>query len=298
MRNLYIVIPVFDGWETARTCLDHLASSIYKDFCIVLIDHSEEGNGENLTGNYRQRLDLVCLRGSATLWWTGATNTGIRWALKDGAKIIMLLNHDCYVKTDTIEILMRRHSEFPGCILAPEQFDYLNRTLNCSTAYTAYFAGFPTFIPPVQFSRSLRNNALIRTSMIVGGRGVLIPADIFTEVGYLDEEHLPHYGSDNDFYLRCRKSGISLFIVLDCRVYVDSTKTTKAARPSELTIGEFVDTLYNKKSHRNINDILTLFKRYYPIHSLYLIGVSLHMLRYTLIYIAQRVIRKVTSFLS
>lgn len=297
MRNLYIVIPVFHGWDSIKICLDHLAQSLYKDFCVVLVDHSKEGSGASLSSQYSSKLDLVCLRDSPDLWWTGATNAGIRWALKNDADAIMLLNHDCYVEIDTIEILMRQHLRNPAFILAPEQFDYLSKTLNCSTAYTAYFAGFPTLVPPIRIARFQNNHGLIRTSMIVGGRGVLIPADIFVKVGLLDEKHLSHYGSDNDFYLRCRKSGISLFIAADCRVYVDSKKTTKAARPGELTFKEFFNSLYDKRSHRNIYDIRTLFKRYYPIRQLYLIGVVLHTLRYTIIFLMQRASRTVAILL-
>lgn len=297
MRNLYIVIPVYDGWDTTRTCLDHLVSSIFKNFCVVLVDHSDKYDGKNLARDYMQKLDLVCIRGSADLWWTGATNTGIRWALEDGAKKIMLLNHDCYVEPDSVEILMDLQSELPNSILAPEQFDYLSQTLKCSTAYTAYFAGFPTVIPSFRTGRLHRNYAFIQTAMIVGGRGVIIPAKVFKNVGLLDEKDLPHYGSDNDFYMRCKSAGYKLYVSTKAKVLIDDRQTTLASGVESLTLKNFVLTLIDRRSHRNIKDQIQLFRKHFPVSGLYPIGVAMNLLRYFSIYLVLRLRYLLVSFI-
>ena len=117
---------------------------------------------------------------------------------------------------------------------------------------------------------------------------MLIPASVFERVGLLDEIRLPHYGSDHDFYLRCRNHGVPLYIALDAYVDIDEKSTTQASRLGEMNIAQFVDSLTNPRSHRNLKDLSALFKKHYPIKGLYLVGVVLNMLRYFATYLYKR----------
>ncbi len=122
------------------------------------------------------------------------------------------------------------------------------------------------------------------TKLIIGGRGVIIPLSIFQRVGMFDENKLPQAGSDHDFYLRCRRQGIPLFIAPDTSVYVDNTRTTLAAKVETMSFPQFLQTLVDRRSHRNIRDLTALFKFHYPIKGLHHLGVALNLLRYFILY--------------
>ncbi len=80
---------------------------------------------------------------------------------------------------------------------------------------SCFLLGFSTLIPPAGWYRFRYPAGLVPTPLICGGRGVILSAATFQQVGMLDEEHLPHYGADHDFYFRCRKAGLQLFICMD-----------------------------------------------------------------------------------
>ena len=76
---------------------------------------------------------------------------------------------------------------------------------------------------------------------------------------------------------------------------MDSTRTTTAQRPETLSFSEFLDTLTNTRSHRNLRDVTALFRKHYPIPYFHKIGVFLYLARYFVVYLTRRsmhIIRK------
>ncbi|NIA28032.1 MAG: hypothetical protein GWP02_08250, partial [Desulfobulbaceae bacterium] len=140
-----------------------------------------------------------------------------------GSKLIMPLNHDCYVRSDTIANILKSIKNTTNSIVAPVQYSLRDRNeLVCATSF--FLLGFPTVIIPGKWCKSFSSTNLLSTRLIIGGRGVVIPAEIFNTVGYFDELALPHYGADHDFYLRCKKSGIKLLTCLDATVDIDDNE--------------------------------------------------------------------------
>lgn len=284
MPKVSIIIPVFDGWDLLTKCLDHLANSEYRDFETLVIDHGPTNvprpSLEQFAGT-----DLRVIRASEDLWWTGATNVGIREALDHGSsEYVMLLNHDCFVEPGTISTLVAFADKNDRVIVAPTQVDIRSGAIKVQKASTAFLIGFSTVIPPA----TQTTEPFIKTGMIVGGRGALIPRHVFADVGLLDEERLPHYGSDNDFYLRCKNAGYQLWVSTLSKVAIDTESTSLATNIGLLSVREFLSTFRNRKSHRNIRDQINLFRKHYPVPGLYFLGVLLNLTRYTVIYIFAR----------
>lgn len=285
--SLFIVIPVLDGWDQTKQCLDRLLDSSFKDINILLIDHGSSDNTKSEIVNYP---GVQHITASSDLWWTGATNVGIREAIRSGAKYVMLLNNDCYVARDTIQKLMCHFNNEETYIVAPVQQNYPAGNTISSNVTTCFALGYPTLVLP--WSNKLNNypGKLKPTSMIVGGRGVIIPAVVFDKLGLFDEKELPHYGADHDFYLRCRQRSISLYIATNATVQIDPSKTTLSSNLGALNFREFLNTFSDRRSHRSLGVLTVLFKRYYPIKGLYFIGILLNISRYIFVYLVKRVI--------
>jgi len=285
-ERIFIVIPVLNRWNQTRICLQHIESSTYKNVEIIVVDHGSTDETEKAL--HELYPDVTHIRADGSLWWTGATNIGIREAMKRGARVIMLLNNDCYVEPDTLRHLTTHAASRGEAIIAPLQRSLQSGRTSPATATTCFLLGFST----LTCSRKLPNrpgaDRLASTSLIIGGRGALIPTSAFERVGLLDEIRLPHYGSDHDFYLRCRKHGIPLYIATDAYVDIDEKRTTLASRLGGMNVAQFVDSLTNPRSHRNLKDLSALFKKHYPIKGLYLVGVALNMLRYFATYLYKR----------
>jgi GT2 family glycosyltransferase len=285
-EKLSVIIPAFSGHGQLQRCLESLERSTFPDFEIIVVDHSNISEISDWLRNQFPHVD--CIRGSSELWWSGATNLGIRHALHKGSTLIMLLNHDCYVHKSTIGTLLTRLHDQDNAIVAPTQVN--TRTGRETIGATSFFlAGFSTITPPASWYRKFHSEMLIPVRLIPGGRGAIIRASVFERVGLFNEAQLPHYGADHDFYFRCRKANIKLYVCGDAKVDIDDSMTTLGNMDSKLSLANFMNSLKNQRSHRNIKDLSMLFSLHYPIAALAPVGVALHLVRYFSVYLVKMI---------
>lgn len=285
---IFVVVTDFNGWQQTRVCLERLRASTLRELQVIVVDH---GTTSETADALRAAFpEVLALRASPELWWTGATNVGIREALRRGAQSIVLLNNDCYVTPDTLALLVAhaRETDEPT-IIAPLQRNLADGKLLANVVTSCFLLGFPTLELPWPRRARPGDHRLHPVALILGGRGVLIPSAVFQRVGLPDEEALPHYGADHDFYLRCARLGIPLRLAFDAFVDIDATRTTRATRAAGMTVRQFAATFSDRRSHRNVRELSTLFRRHYPLRGLHGIGVALNLLRYSLLYFARRI---------
>jgi len=288
--GLQVVIPVRDRWDQTERCIQSLLAARLAPDRIIVVDHgSTDGTAERLAGSYPQ---VVRLDDDPQHWWAGATNSGIRRALAHGAASVMLLNNDCRLAPGTLERLQAHSVDHPVAVIAPVQRDALGQ-VRVARATTLLWLGFPTVVLP--WHRRLgAGHALLPTRLIVGGRGVIVPRAVFESVGLFDDEALPHYGADHDFYLRCRHHGVALYVATDCSVIVEEAGIGPARDPESMSWEDFRQSLVSRRSHRNIADVTAFFRRHYPVPALYPLGTALFLLRYVLRYLAARLARRLS----
>ncbi len=289
VTGIHIVIADFNGCNQTRRCLQALRASHCQAFQVIVVDHGTDGRTRELLAlDYPE---VLRIEGSPLDWWTGSTNLGIRTALTRGANALMLLNNDCYVTPQTIGTLLGLAQAYPHAIIAPIQRDWRDGKITSISPRSRFLLGFPTVPGPRRLTPAMNAQPLLPVQLIVGGRGVILPAEVLARVGLFDAQALPHYGADHDFYLRARRLGIPLYTATGAFVDIDNTCTTAAERPGTLSVSAFLRTLRDTRSHRNIRDVATLFRKHYPIPEIYLLGVALYMGRYLLVYLIQRVVQ-------
>lgn len=286
--GLHLVITDFNGCEQTRRCLHALRASHCQDFSILVVDHGTDRRTREMLA--REHPDAMRIKGSPNLWWSGATNLGIRAALAHRASALMLLNNDCYVTPDTIGTLLGLAHDHPDAIIAPIQRDWRTGRITCISPRTRLLLGFPTVPGPLRLTPAMAAQPLLSVKLIGGGRGVILPARVFADLGLFDEEALPHYWADHDFYLRARRRGIALHVATGVFVDIDNTRTTAADQPETLSWRAFLGTLRDTRSHRNLRDVTALFRKHYPITGLYPFGVTLYTGRYLLVYLVRRAV--------
>ena len=286
-QHLRIVITDFNGWTQTAQCLQALRAAKVPESQVILVDHGTTATTRREARSRFPEVNLI--RGDPEQWWTGSVNRGIAHALRCSCTHIMLLNNDSYILPQTVPTLLSHATHHPGTIIAPVQRSSLSGAYVSITPRENLLLGFATLQGPKEVTAQMRNRRLLTTRLISGGRGVVIPARVFREVGNFDEENLPHYCADHDFFLRCRGAGIPLLVAVDAEVSIDDTRTSIANKPWELSWPEFRDTLTSIRSHRNIRHVRALFKKHYPIPRLYFIGVWLFGARYVLMYLLARI---------
>jgi len=283
---MFTVVADFNGYAQTRQCLMALQANRSDALQIIVVDHGTTPNTQE--GLQREFPAVTRIPESPDNWWTGATNTGIRHALQSGAEVVMLLNNDCYMNPDAVNELLELHHLYPKAVIAPIQRDWASGQITSLRPSHSFLFGFPTLPGPRQLTKAMKSERVIPTTLVVGGRGVIIPASVFRELGLFDEENLPHYGADHDFYLRVAEAGIPLLVSTRASVDIDTTRTTMANDPGSLSLKSFAESLGSVRSHRNIVHVAALFRKHYPVRKLYMLGVALYIGRYVFVYLVRR----------
>lgn len=254
--NLVVVIPTYNRWEETRITLACLAQTEYRNFEIVLIeDGCTDGTADNCQKEFP---DVHLLHGDGNLWWSGAINKGVEYALALGADAIVWLNDDNRVEPDTLSRLA-------------DSFERLGeRSIICARTKTAdtrldewvgdpprWHPEFGTWKPPDLSAED------VPVKHPPGGRGVLIPAQCFREIGFIDSQAFPHYWADHDFHYRAMKAGYRYFIAPKAVVW-------NAPNKVRLEAGEQFSSagvrwfLFNRRSAMNMPTVHRLLKRHLP----------------------------------
>ena len=256
--DIYIVIPVHNRKEFTRQCLLSLERQSYQNFQTVIVnDGSTDGTQRMIRNDFHE---VKILSGDGNLWWTASVNLGINYALENGADYILLLNNDTETKEDFIENLVDRASKnvVQGAlwqdINSGEIIDGGTKRVKWATAGVEKLLDE---LPPGQ------RQGLQRVAYY-SGRGLFIHHSVFARVGLFDEDVFPHYGADQDFTLRARRSGFVICVNYDAILYIHQEESTSQSIRKKRGIQNYVAHLFSIKGGGNLKNFLHFSFRHCP----------------------------------
>jgi GT2 family glycosyltransferase len=215
-----VVIPVFNRKESTLMCLHDLAAQTGVAVTIWVVD---DASTDGTPDAVRERFpDVRIVEGDGNLWWTGGTNAGIRAVLAEPAlpDYVLTLNNDTRIAPAYLATLVESARAHPRTLVgslavrddAPEVIQDGGSRVSWWTAkFTRIARGG---------SRTEARSGLGRYQSVdvLSGRGMLIPAEVFSEAGLFDERRLPHYAADYEFSVRARRHGFALLVDYDAVV--------------------------------------------------------------------------------
>lgn len=267
---LFVIIPVFNRWHYTKECLKSLNLQENLNFKIVVVDH---GSTDETSLQLKIEFpNVIVLKGDANMWWTAATNLGVKYAIKENCSNVLCLNNDLKVNSTYIQSLIELSVTQPHCLIGSTAVDIKNNKnvifkgikwnkWNASYQSLANFKSIPKAYEQTDFYYS----------DLLPGRGTLIPVSAFKEVGLFDEVNFPHYGSDEDFSLRCKKKGYSLIVSKNAIVLsvVEATGLTKIRSQSK---AKYLNEIFTSiKSPLNLKRRWLWAKRHSPFPLIYFI---------------------------
>ena len=89
---IYIIIPVHNRMEFTRQCLNSLTQQTYRKFKIIVVDDGSSDETRVMIQKEFSEVDL--LHGDGNLWWTGATNFGVKHVLKNATHARLCTNDE------------------------------------------------------------------------------------------------------------------------------------------------------------------------------------------------------------
>jgi len=261
--KIYIVIPVYNRLEATRECLESLSCQTYTHFKVVLVDDgSNDGTSDYVKTTHPE---VVVLKGDGQLWWTGATNLGVRYALQFARDddYILTLNNDTVFPPSYLITLMFLSNQMPNALIGSIAFDcdQENAVIDGGVRIHWFSAKHIKLkIPHGRVSKSFYEVS------VLSGRGTLIPAHAFHRIGLYDARSFPHYGADYDFSLRARKAGYVLTLHPACYLYSKKHLTGISNMHNRISFGTCLRSFSSIKSPNNLRIRLRFGLRHPPLH--------------------------------
>ena len=220
------IVVTYNTLDDTRECIRSLLRVRYPRLGIVVVDNnSSDGTAAALA---REFPGVTVLAESENLGFTGGTNAGIRWCLARDWDAILLLNSDTRVDEAFLERMVPHLKR--DCIIAPviRPLDGRGRR-GPDPAWFDWRRGVACASAPAVGSHGGR------PSRIASGCCLLIPREVFTTIGLLDENFFLYY-EDVDFVVRAQMAGFELVQEPAAVIYHRQTPTVAGRGVSPLKL--------------------------------------------------------------
>jgi len=254
INRIYIIIPVHNRKHLTRECLLSLRKQTFQNCKVIVVDDgSTDGTSEMIKKGFPK---VVLLHGDGNLWWTGATNLGVEYALAlaDQDDYILTLNNDTVVGSNYIQTFLNSASEYPksliGSISVSDKDE--SRVVDAGVRINWLTAKYTNLTESRRYKDILNAGSLIQKVDVLPGRGTLIPIEVFRKVGLYDFKRLPHYGADYEFSRRANMKGYNLLINYKAVVISKVKETGLNNRVTSLGWGDLTKSFFSIRSANNL----------------------------------------------
>ncbi len=195
-----VVMVLYGGWKLAVRALDALATNTDPVFELILVDNASPD--DSLAQVEERVAGATIIRNEANLGFGGASNQGAKLAR---GRYLCLLNSDALVEPGWLPPLLETLAEDGVGAAVPM---YLNEDGSLQEAGSVIDSiGHPHAVgrgaSAGEFQYRFRREVDFASAACM-----LVPADLFLELGGFDERYYPGYFEDTDLCFRLRERGL------------------------------------------------------------------------------------------
>lgn len=208
-------MPVFNRLELTQRMLRCLREQqLSEPVEIVIVD---DGSTDGTADYLAAQADVTTLKGNGSLWWGGAIQVGLDYALGKGRldDWVAFVNNDTEVGSDFLEILLLAGREVPRSAIGSviRNLEPPHQPLSIGATVDPW-----RIVTGDRIEEWTQRQELIPVDAL-SGRGVLYPLEALKVVGGMRPSRLPHYLADYELALRVRRAGWRLFVNAKAAVY-------------------------------------------------------------------------------
>ena len=244
---IFIITPVFNRKEFTQSYLGALAKQTRQNFKIIIVDDgSIDGTAEMIKELYP---DVILLIEQGDLWWAEATNIGIRYAIDAGADYVMTLNDDTLPEPDYIERMQFQSQQNPKAMLGAFAINVDNNQpvfggeiLNWKTGN---FENLLDKLSPDQYKG-------LHPVNVFPGRGLLIPVEVFENIGFYDSKNFPQTIADLDFTARASNAAYDIYCNYDAKIKIYPEESGGVSIRKEKSLKNYYRHLFSQRGAGNL----------------------------------------------
>ena len=244
---VYIILVNYRVIELTIECIISLQKITYKNYKIVVVDNSpNEGLDEELKQNFTS---VILLKSDKNSGFAGGNNIGIKYAIENGAKYVVLLNNDTTVENNFLEPLLETFNDRSvGLATGKIMYSVDRDKIWYGGGKINWIRGGGIMLGSGKSDNSEYNNK----SEVTFASGCLfcLKSDIIEKVGVLNEDYFT-YQEDTDYCVRLRRMGFSIIYEPKSKIYHQINATTQKS-DFPLLYYQFRNRLYFIKKHSPI----------------------------------------------
>jgi GT2 family glycosyltransferase len=220
--KVFIVLLNWNGFNDTVECVNSIKKITYGNYEIIIVDNESENDFEKLENIYSN--EIILIRSDVNLGFAGGNNLGIKYALKNDADFVLLLNNDTTVEPDFLDGLIKSGIEKEFGIVAPKILNYYFPNIIWSAGGKISWLGASGY----SFGEGKTTEKFIENRYVtfVSGCCMLINKEIFNNIGFFEEDYFL-YCEDTDFCKRVIDAGFKILFVADSIVYHKINTSTK-----------------------------------------------------------------------
>lgn len=222
---VYVLVLNWNGYPDTIRCLQSLKSLTYKNAAVVVIDNaSTDRSVERIKAAYSLVNILV---NQDNLGFAGGNNVGIKYALKQGADYIWLLNNDTEVHPEALGKMIEVAEADPTIGMVGSRIFHLEQRdkLLFAGGKINWFAGW------CRHDTQHSSEEKFRDVDFITGCSLLVRRNVVESIGLLDENFFLYF-EDADWSIRARKAGFRLVVAPASIVWHKEMGSIKGRSPA------------------------------------------------------------------
>lgn len=210
-KLVYVIVLTYNGKRWIDNCLNSVLKTNYSNFKVLVIDNaSKDGVAKYIEKKFPQ---VMLIKNKKNYGFARGNNIGIKFALRNNADYIVLLNQDTKVDPNWIcELIKVSEKDKQIGILSPMQYDYDGK--NIDRNFLNNILKFQTNFIADQAKNKIEG--VYDTNKIIGA-AMMLTRKIIEEIGLFDQMYFL-YAEEEDFCRRALFHGFRIVIVTTSRI--------------------------------------------------------------------------------
>ena len=262
--ELAVVIPVHNGRAYTARCLEEIRQLERPETMVIVVDDgSSDDTASYLEANHP---DVHVLRGSGSLWWSGAVDLGCRFAIKRGASRLLLLNNDNLAMSvnliPELERVLDNYGGLAGAVIVEDRPTGRREIVAAGGRLNWRSRGIELRDGPREAVVHRIRAEDVECDWLPGA-ALAFSREVFLDLDGFDARVFPQYRGDVDFTTRATNAGYKCVVTYAAWVLNDTTQTWINFR-RRLTYREFGLGLVSLRSAYNLRETIRFAWRHCP----------------------------------